>query len=307
MSVGDGQAAFGWAQQRVLGRYDLAAEARMVDVPSIGGRAQVLVTGQGPPVLLVIGAAVPAAFWAPLMRWLSWHTLYAVDLPGFGLTSRVDYRPQTFRAIGVEFLADVMDALGLRDCPVVTHAMGSLWTRWLAEQRPDLVGRQAMVGCPALVLGTSAPGPMRLASVPRLGPWLVDAPPSARQADEMMRMLGEDPQGLDEVRDLLVACEGLPGYAASMAAMTGSVLRWTRVRPEMATGPDELRAVSHPVHLVWGRDDPVGSPEVGIRCADLLPQASLAIVPGGHLPWLHGSYAVAAALAGFLAGDTGQE
>jgi pimeloyl-ACP methyl ester carboxylesterase len=307
MAVGDGRSAFGWAQTRVLDRYDLPAESRMVDVPAIGGQAQVLVTGEGPPVLLVIGAPVPAAFWAPLMPWLSGHTLYAVDLPGFGLTTPVGYRPATFRATGVAFLAGVMDALGLRDCAVVTHAMGSLWTRWLAEERPDLVQRQAMVACPALVLGTSAPGPMRLASVPRVGPWLATAPPSQRQAEEMMRMLGEDPRGLEEVRDLLVACEALPGYADCTAAMMGSVMRWTRVRPGMATGPDELRAVSHPVHLVWGREDPVGSPEVGIRCAELMPEASLAIVPGGHLPWLHGSYPVAAALAGFIAGGTGHD
>lgn len=54
-------AAFLDAQQRVLDRYQVTAQRRYVEVPATGGQAQVLVAGEGPPLVMVIGAAVPAA------------------------------------------------------------------------------------------------------------------------------------------------------------------------------------------------------------------------------------------------------
>lgn len=293
--------AFEEAQARVLARYGVEARPRFVDVTAIGGRAQVLVAGEGPPLVLVIGGTTPAALWGPLMARLPGRTLYAMDLPGFGLTTSADFRPETYRETAVGFLGDLLDALGLASCAFVTHSMGSLWTLWLAHERPGAVQRQTMVGCPALVLGSAAPWPMRLASVPRLGPRLVAArPPSAAQVEQVIRMVGEDPAGLAEIRDVLLACERLPGYAGQVAGMMRSVMSWTRVRPEMVTGPAELRDVAHPVQLVWGRQDPFGPPGIGRRCAELLPDAHLAVVPGGHAPWLHGADAVGAALSGFL-------
>ena len=82
--------AFLRAQGAVLDRYGVAAEQRFVDVPGVGGRAHVLVAGEGPPVVMVNGLGNPAAMWAPLMARLDGYALLAVDLPGFGLT---DTRP----------------------------------------------------------------------------------------------------------------------------------------------------------------------------------------------------------------------
>ncbi|MGB7819623.1 MAG: hypothetical protein WBL35_12945 [Ornithinibacter sp.] len=53
--AGDDVAAFLEAQRRVLDRYDVTAQRRSVEVPTIGGQAQVLVAGEGPLLVLVIG------------------------------------------------------------------------------------------------------------------------------------------------------------------------------------------------------------------------------------------------------------
>jgi len=189
-------AAFRDAQQRVLDRYRMPAENRFVPVPSIGGRAQVLVAGEGPPLPMVIGGGIPAVFWAPLMAELSGHTLYAIELPGNGLTDSVRYHRTTFRRTAVAFLADVLDALEIGPGPLVTHSMGSLWTTWFAWDRPGRVTSQVMVACPALFLDTCAILPMRLASVPGLGTLLMSRQnPSPKAAEQMMRMVGEEPTG----------------------------------------------------------------------------------------------------------------
>lgn len=301
----DRVAAFRKAQQRVLNRYGVAAEARFVDVPAVGGRAQVLVAGEGPPLVMVIGGTIPAAFWAPLMAHLPGHTLYAMDLPGFGLTDAVDYRPETYRETGVAFLAGVLDGLGLDRCQFVTNSMGSLWSLWLAQEQAR-VEAQVIVGCPAFFLGTAAPVPMRLASVPWLGRRLLTLrEPSAKQVEQVMAMVGEEPRGIEEVRDVLLACERLPTYVDSMLGMMRSVMSWTRVRREAATGPEQLRAVQHPVQVIWGKDDPFGTVETGRRIADLIPGGRFAGLRGGHAPWLHHAGQIATITQRFLAAQLG--
>ena len=77
------------AQQRVLDRYGVDADSQYVDTPILDGQAHVLVAGQGPPVVMVIGGGMVTALWAPLMAQLGGRTLYAVELPGHGLTGSV--------------------------------------------------------------------------------------------------------------------------------------------------------------------------------------------------------------------------
>jgi pimeloyl-ACP methyl ester carboxylesterase len=293
--------AFRQAQHRVLDRYGVAAEARFVDVPAIGGRAQVLVAGDGPPLVMVIGGTTPAAFWAPLMARLPGRTLYAMDLPGFGLTDAVDYRPETYRETVVAFLAGVLDGLGLDRCQFVTHSMGSLWTLWLAQQQAR-VQAQVMVGCPGFFMGTSAPAPMRLASVPWLGRRLLTLrEPSAKQVEQIMAMVGEEPRGIDELRDVLLACQRLPSYVGSMLGMMRSVMSWTRARPEVAVGPEHLRAIQHQVQVIWGERDAFGTVDTGRRITELIPGGRFTAVPGGHAPWFHHAEQIAAITQEFLA------
>lgn len=263
-------------------------------------KAHVLVAGDGPPLVLVIGGTIPAAFWAPLMAHLPGRTLYAMDLPGFGLTEPVDYRPETYQRTATDFLAGVLDALRLERSQFVTNSMGTLWTRWLTRKQPTRIEAQVMIGCPALYLGTAAPLPMRLASVPGLGRLLLSQRPSAKQVERVLAMVGETPHGLDEVRDLLVACERLPAYVPSMLGMMRSVMSWSRVRPAVATGPEQLRTVRHPVQVIWGEDDTFGSPATGRKLAELIPGGTFETVPGGHAPWLHHAETIGALVREFL-------
>ncbi len=294
-------AAFRDAQQRVLDRYQVSARSRFVDVPSIGGRAQVLVSGEGPPLPMVIGGGIPAVFWAPLMAKLSGYTLYAIELPGNGLTDPAHYHWTTFRQTAVSYLADVLDALEIGPGPFVTQSMGSLWTTWLAREKPGRVRSQVMIACPAFFLDTSAILPWRLVSIPALGNLLLSLQkPSVRGAEQIIRMVGEDPAGLDEIRDVIVAGHRMPHRRQDLVELMRSVMRWTRPRPEVAVSADQLRTIAHPVRLIWGEQDAFGSPDVGRRAVEHLPDADLHVVPGGHAPWLHQAEQVAALTHEFL-------
>jgi 2-hydroxy-6-oxonona-2,4-dienedioate hydrolase len=275
------------AQERMLKRFGVAAEARFVEVPAIRGRAHVLVSGDGPPVVLVNGIGTPAAMWAPLMARLDGFKLYGVDRPGFGLTDPTPRLTEDLRANAVSFLEQVLDRLGLKRPFFVANSEGSLWTLWLALDRPQRVAAMVHVGCPALILNTSAPLPMRLLSLPPVGRLMMRLqPPSPKQVQQLSKMVRQHPLPPD-LAELLLATERLPGFKETFLATLNTLLRLRGARPEMALTADQLAQIRQPVKLIWGADDPFGSCAVGERAAEIITDAVFHVVPGGHVPWIN--------------------
>lgn len=280
--------AFKAAQDRLLQRTGVRAESRFFEASVVAGRVHVLVSGDGPPVVMVPGFGDPAAMWAPLMAELDGFTLYAVDRPCFGLTGPARHTTTTLRSLAVTFLEQVLDGLRLERPAFVANSIGSLWSIWLAIDRPDRVAAMTHVGCPAFILGTSAPLPMRLLSVRPLGRLLMKmAPPSPRQVDRFAAMVGADLSQLPELRDLLVAMQRLPGVQAAMRELLHAVVRVWGARPEVVLTAEQLAQIAQPVQLIWGERDPFGAPDVGQCAARLIPEAVFHLIPeAGHVPWV---------------------
>lgn len=301
--------AFEQAQARVLQRARVHARSRMLRVESIAGRAHVLTAGEGAPVVLVPGLADPAAMWAPLMAELPGFSLHAVDRPSFGLTSAARHTTVTLRTLAVRFLVDVLDALGIGRAALVANSMGSLWSIWLAIDRPDRVAAMTHVGCPALALGTSAPLPMRLLGVPGIGRLLMKlSPPSRRQVERFARVVGEDLGGEHEIQDLLVATQQLPGVPAALRQLVRSATRLRGAREHLVLHEEDLARIECPVQLVWGGRDAFGGPGVGQRMSDAIGQAELHVIPeAGHLPWIHWPQRVGRLTSRFLHAHVGMQ
>lgn len=289
--------AFVRAQERALRHYGVDGESRFVDVDVLDGRAHVLVAGEGPPALLVPGAGLPAAMWAPLMAELTGFSLYAVDLPGLGLTDSTAYSWRTVRSFSGRFLDQVATGLGLERPVLVGSSVGGQWSTWRALDRPERIEALVLIGCPAGLLGTSAPLPLRLLTLPGVG-WLANRlqPPSPKQVDQVARMAGEDFSEHVELRDLLVAAERLPTWSASLVPLVRTVVTVRGGRPGATITTEELRRLQIHVQVVWGDHDPFGGPEIGQRAVDLIPDAELHVVPGGHGPWFLGAERIAALL-----------
>lgn len=274
------------AQQRMLDRFGAKAQSRFVEVPSISGRAHVLISGGGPPVVMVNGIGNPGAMWAPLMAELEEFRLFAVDLPAYGLTDTARGFAGELRRNAVRFLEEVLDALELDRPAFVANSMGSLWVSWLALDRGTRVAALVHVGCPALAPGTSAPIPMRVLSVRPLGRLITRLqPPSPTQVEQMSRMVREYPL-VPELIELLIATERLPEFRQTFLSTLHALLRLRGSRPEARLTDEQLRKIVQPTLLVWGDDDPFGSPVVGERMAATMPAAELQVIGGGHAPWL---------------------
>jgi pimeloyl-ACP methyl ester carboxylesterase len=291
---------FSRAQAAVLDKHGLMVEERWVDVAEVDGQAHVLVTGEGPPAIVLNGIGVPAAMLAPLMARLEGVTLYAVDLPGYGLTDTSRHFADDLRASAVRFLTEVFDGLGLDRPVVVANSLGSLWSSWLAIDRPDRVAALAHIGCPALILDTSAPLPMRLLAVRPLGRLMMKLqPPSDRQVRQLSRMVHEHPL-TPEIAQLILATERLDHFEVTFLLTLRRLLRLRGSRPELALTADQLGLIELPALLVFAADDPMGGPAVGERVADVMPGAELCVVEGGHAPWLHHADQIAPPLAAFF-------
>lgn len=288
------------SQRRVLERHEVAAESRFVEAPVVGGRAHVLVVGERPGVLLINGIGTPGAMWAPLLAELDGLEFAAVDLPGFGLSDAAVDPTHDYRAGAVAFLEQVLDGLEIEAPVVISNSLGSLWASWLAIDRPDRVSGLVHIGCPAIVLDTSAPLPMRLLSVPALARVLMKLqPPSLRQVEQLSRMVGEFPLAPD-IAELLLATERLPHFEVAFLATLNTLLRLRGSRPDMALTRDHLAQIRHPVQFVWGKADPFGSKQTAHHVRQAIPDAQLEFVEGGHAPWLSNAPEVATLVRRFL-------
>jgi pimeloyl-ACP methyl ester carboxylesterase len=223
------------------------------------------------------------------------------DLPGFGLADRLDLSRGDLRVRAVSFLEAALDGLGLARPVLVANSMGALWTFWLAIDRPERVAAIVSLGCPALLLGTSAPLPMRLMAVRRLGQLMLRLqPPSARQVERALRRIGTDLSSLPELRDLVVTRERLPQTETAWLDLLGTALGPTGSRAEVALTDEQLTGVAQPTQLIWGTDDPFGPPTVGRQAAELLADAELHVVPGGHHPFLPDAEGIAETIREFI-------
>lgn len=291
---------FSDAQARVFERYGVVVEERWVPAPSVDGRAHVLVTGEGPPVVLLNGIGVPAAMLAPLMARIEGFTQYAIDLPAYGLSDTAPGFADHLRTNAVRFLCEVFDGLGLTGPTVVANSLGSLWASWLAIDRPDRVGAMAHLGCPAIVLDTSAPLPMRLLSVRPIGRLLMRVqPPSERQVEQLAKMVREHPLPV-EIASLILATERLDHFEDTFLATLNRLIRLRGNRPALALHAEQLAAIHTPTLLVFADDDPMGGPCIGETVARTMPNAELHIVGGGHAPWLHHAGEIEPILGAFL-------
>jgi pimeloyl-ACP methyl ester carboxylesterase len=292
--------AFEAAQAAVLDRFGVQAESRYVEVEMLEGHAHVLVTGEGPPVLMLNGIGTPAAMWAPLMAHIAGRKLHAVDLPAYGLTDPPPGEPPELRAHAVGFVESVLDGLGLERPAFVSNSLGSLWALWLAIDRPRRVGAMAHVGCPALAPGTSAPLPMRMLSTKLLGAALMRLQrPSPRQVEQLSKMVRQYPL-LPEIAEVILATERMPGFERTFRSNLRALLRLRGARAQSALTESRLSAVAHPSLLVFADRDPMGSARAGRRMAEALPDAELQIADGGHCPWLDNPERIAGWVNRFL-------
>ncbi|NND02378.1 MAG: alpha/beta hydrolase [Acidimicrobiia bacterium] len=288
------------AQAAVLDKWGVAAESRFVEVPKADGPTHVLVAGSGPPLVMLGGAGTPAAMFAPLMAHLIGYRMYAVDHPGHGLSGRQRGYGDDLARNSVRHITGVLGQLKVGRASFLATSFGSRVAFWFADSNSDRVSSAIHIGCPAVALNTSAPLPMRLMAT-RLAKTINRiAAPSESQVRQLSKMVNEHPLA-PQITELLIATELQEGFACAHHEVLRALVRVRGARPAMALTEEQLRSVRYPVQIIWGTNDPFGTPDVGRRIAAAIPNAEIHIVSGGHAPWLRSGAEVGSHASAFLA------
>lgn len=234
------------------------------------GKAKLFVqqSGEGEPLILIHGLGMSSALWINQMPVFSqrFHTV-AIDLRGFGRSSRPDGPGDYAIDILAEDIAVLIERLELVRCHVLGTSMGGFIGQALALARPNL--------CRSLVLCHTAP---RM-SIP--------SEILARRVEALRSM------PLEEYAEIVIeqACSAAAGqelrtWVAGLIALNDKTV-YTRVMTEGLRDFDvsaELGSINIPTLVITGEHDQVLPKEGGEELSRLIPGARLVEIEGvGHL------------------------
>ncbi len=188
------------AEREVFAHYGIDATSEMLELDGPIGRTRVVRVGSGPPTVLLHGGAMTSSVWAPLVPHLSGRSLLLVDLPGCGFADPFDYRGVDLAQHQTDFVASVLDALGLDRAALAGASLGGWFALRSALAHPERVSALALVTAPAVSLpGSRLSTSMAFASS-RAGRTLGALRPIAVRGDDAPHARDDRRQGVGRHR-----------------------------------------------------------------------------------------------------------
>jgi 2-hydroxymuconate-semialdehyde hydrolase len=279
------RSAEGGARDRVL--RGLPLEHRRIDVDGVG--TTLLEGGQGPPMVLLHGGIESGgAYWAPVVPALAkWYRLVIPDAPGLGESDPVErLDPEAFAAWLTGVLRRTCDG---RPILIAHSLLGTLAARFAATHG-DLLGRLVLYGAPGI-------GPYRLPRGLLFAAIRSDLRPSARNLErfarwpflDLDRSRRQDPEWYAAFFAYLLARSTVPHVKRTMRYL---IKTCTKRVPD-----DELRRVTVPTALLWGRHDRMVPVRVAESAAAATGWPLHVVEDAGHLPHVERTDAFLAAVA----------
>jgi len=289
------------AEARLLAAYGLErTDDRMVEVPGHGIRLHVieLAGDDRMPIVLLHGMAAVTAAAVPLIPAFGGRRVIAPDWPGHGLSDAALLPRDGIRDAPLPWLDAVLDDAGLERAHLVGHSMGAQFSLYYALARPERVASVTVLGAPGVALpGTHAPAGMRMLALPGTAKLLTR--PVSRERYERNSAMTLGPGAVEGWPRELV---DVGWYASLRPEFRSTAPQYYRglTRRELALTPDELAHMRPPAFALFGEDDVFLDPETGRAGLASIPRIDLAVVPGGHAPWLNSPVRSADAVSRFL-------
>ena len=294
------------AEQRLFDYYGLDYKYHYVEMNEPNLRLRVLEVGEGPPVLMVPGGAGDAFIFAPLMAQLTGWRMIALNRPGSGLSDGIDHRQVDLRQLAANTLRSVADAFDLDRVPIIRNSMGGLWSFWYTLAYPDRVSSMVQMGCPALILNTSAPFFMRLIGVPGINRFIAPQmqPKSIDTTLDGLRFQGSSQEDIDRMphamADAAYHMYQLPTYLDTWKSLIAAVASIRGANPKYQLRADDLERIDQPLQFIWGANDVFGDLDVARQATRIIPNAQLHEMQTGHLLLLDQPEATGAVIREFL-------
>jgi pimeloyl-ACP methyl ester carboxylesterase len=258
---------------------------RIHDVRLPGRRVSTLTMGTGPDVLLIHGLGGAKSSFLDTAAALSRrYRVHALDLPGFGASSKPMSAPYTARYFS-ETVRATMDALGIGRAHVAGNSLGGRVAIELGLRHPERVGGLALL-CPAVAFVKRTYHPLVRVIRPELA--LVPHHLGRERVAERLWSLFADPDAIDpSIADLVVdefqrIYSSPGGRIAFLAAARNVYLDAPFGRNGFYGRLSQLEA---PALFVWGSHDTVIPPAFARYVSRWLPSAEQIVLEGcGHVP-----------------------
>ena len=230
--------------------------------------------GEGPPLVLVHGAAVDSRVWRPQLAALADEfTVIAWDEPGAGRSSDV---PAAFAlADYANCLAALIDSLDLGPAHVAGLSWGGTVALELYRQHPELVATLIFVDTYAGWKGSLPAAEVRA------------------RVDGVRQMLAAADHLFDPTLPGLFAGDPPAKFVSLLEEMAAAVrpesMRTALLVMAEADQRDLLPRLAVPTLLIWGELDARSPLTVASQFQEAIPDAKLVVIPGaGHVSNLEG-------------------
>jgi pimeloyl-ACP methyl ester carboxylesterase len=231
--------------------------------------------GEGEPLLLIMGFAMPGAAWLPSLPFLAGFRCIYFDNRGTGASDKPD-GPYTVADMA-EDANGLLDALKIPQAKVFGVSMGGMIAQELALRHPEKVAR--------LVLGCTTPGGAH---------GKMAAPEVLETLTGGTRLMATDPEkGFDTILPILYPPEFIATHPEIKQLMMAGMGMMAPTPPEtvdrlMAGLPqfdtyDRLPQIKCPVLIVHGSQDILVPTANAAILKERLAQAEVFMIPGaGH-------------------------
>jgi pimeloyl-ACP methyl ester carboxylesterase len=277
---------------------------RIHDVHLPGRRVSVLTMGAGTDVLLIHGlGGTKASFYETAASLAAdGYRVHAIDLPGFGSSSKPATGPYTARWFADTVVA-VMDRLGIGRAHIVGNSMGGRVAIEVALRNPERVHALALL-CPAVAFVKRGYHPIVRLMRPEFG----FLPHRLRRAmvSSQFSSLFHDPDALDPyVSDVVV--DEFQRIYSSAGARVAFLSAARNIYLDAPFGKHgfypRLADLESPALFVWGSHDMLIPAGFKRHVAEWLPRAEQVVLEGcGHVPQVERPDETSALVGGFLAG-----
>lgn len=277
---------------------------RMHDVRLPGRRVSTLTMGEGPDVLLLHGlGSSKSSFFDTAAALSVSHRVHALDLPGFGGSSKPLSAPYSARWFA-DTVCSVMDEMGIERAHLVGNSMGGRVALEVAMRRPDRVERVVAL-CPAVAFIKRGLHPLVRLLRPEFG-LLPHRFRRAMVAAQFWSMFADrdtiDPSVADIAVDEFQRIYGSAGARyAFLSAARNIYLDAPWGREGFYARLADLEA---PALFVWGTHDKLIPAGFRRHVGEWLPSAEQVVLEGcGHVPQIERPAETIALLREFLDRD----
>ena len=250
-----------------------------------GVTIRLLTAGSGAPVVLIHGLGNSIASWRNNIGPLSKSfRVYAVDLPGHGLSTGYDRRYNL--SYGAKFMTQLLDSLGLSQVSLAGSSLGGLVAMKTALDLPDKIDRLVLVGSAGL--GRELALFLRLLTLPGVGE-LMSRPSRRKTRWTLERIIHDHSLITESLLGEVHQYRAMPGVSGTMLQIlrTGATIRGQKDEVILL---NQLESLNMPVLIAWGVQDRILPVRHAYRAHEHIKGSRLHIFQEcGHWPQLEKS------------------